>query len=307
MLKRSADNLALMSTILTCATRTQTWEKLGIAGVATQEEIQMMRIEDAFFIACNHDGHKSVSQFLEAFKVRDLQTFIDCVKWTNFIVGAPPEEFRKWNSDLQRRSEYSEQENKTLAQFPFPAPIPKLAGDTENYIIQVCVGKEKPKPQPITGQRDWMTGLFQQLLGVYITKKKLYKSDYPAAPEGSNFGSVKPAGTPTLAHSVTLVTDATDAHAELKLLSTLTKMIIDGVVKSGQHVYLGGLKAACKKCDEWITKYSNWLYYKRNITLHLPANDQRPSATPGVWQNPVASESVKEATDVKADISTLFQ
>ena len=307
MLKRSADNLALMSTILTCATRTQTWQTLGTAGVATQEEIQMMRIDDAFFIACNHDGHKSVSPFLEAFKVRDLESFIDCVKWTNFIIGAPAEEFLKWKSDLHRKSAYSEQESNTLAQFPFPAPIPKLASAVENYIIQVCVGKEKPPPLPITGQRDWMTGVFQQLLGVYSNKKKLYKSDYPVSPEGSNFGSVKPNGAPVLTRAVTLVTDGSDAHAELKLLSTLAKMVVDGVVKSGQRVYLGGLKAACKKCDEWITKYSNWLYYHRTITLHLPANDQRPSASPGVWQNPAAAGSVKEASDVKANIAALFQ
>jgi hypothetical protein len=272
----------------------------------TEEEIQMMRIDDAFFIACNHDGHKSANQFLEAFKVRDLETFIDSVKWTNFIIGAPAEEFRKWNSDLHRRSQYSDQESKTLAQFTFPAPIPKLAGEAENYIIQVCVGKEKPKPQPITAQRDWMAGLFQQLLGVYSTKRG-YKSDYPVSAERSNFGSAKTTGTPTLSHSVTLVTDGSDAHAELKLLSLLAKMIVDGTVRSGQHVYLGGLKAACKKCDEWISKYTNWLYYKRNITLHLPSNDQRPSASPGVWQNPTASESVKDATDIKADILTLFQ
>jgi hypothetical protein len=176
----------------------------------------------------------------------------------------------------------------------------------ENYIIQYCVGKEAPKPLPITGQLDWMTGVFQQLLGVYRTKKR-FKGAYPVASDGANFGSITPVGSPTLSHAVTVVTDTTDAHAELKLLSVLAKMVVDGTVSSGQQVYLGGLKAACKKCDAWISSYKNWLYYKRNITLNLPANDQRPSATPGVWQKPAASTSVKEATDVKADILTLFQ
>ncbi|HEY2484672.1 MAG TPA: hypothetical protein VGI36_05960 [Candidatus Binataceae bacterium] len=152
-----------------------------------------------------------------------------------------------------------------------------------------------------------MAGVFQQLLGVYSDKKKLYTSDYPVSADRSNFGSIKPTGSPVLSRAVTLVTDASDAHAELKLLSTLAKMVVDGVVKSGQHVYLGGLKAACKKCDAWIAKYSNWLYYHRTITLHLPANDRRPSATAGVWENPVAAASVKDASDVKANISTLFQ
>jgi hypothetical protein len=73
-------------------TRTQSWEPLGTAGASTQEEIQMMCIDNEFFIACNEDGNKSVSPFLEAFKVRDLKIFIDSMKWTNFIIGAPAEE-----------------------------------------------------------------------------------------------------------------------------------------------------------------------------------------------------------------------
>jgi hypothetical protein len=188
--------------------------------------------------------------------------------------------------------------------FTFPADIPKEATVTESAVLNRCAGKNKPSGEEQA--TDWMTGVIQQLLGVYTTNKKKYRSTYPTSKIVPNFGSTKLDGDPNLSLNVTLVTDSSKVHAELKLLALLTKMIIDGKVKAGQDVYLGGLKAACKDCAKWIAAYQNWLA-GRSINLHLPDSANRTSATAGVWNKPTVSSTIKTTGDVVSTIPDLFQ
>ncbi len=302
MLPLAADNLSIVSTILCCATRTQSWNSLGTSTASTQEEIQMMRIGDAFFIACNHGGHSCVTDFLNAFRVHSAESLVNSVKWCHLAIDSLDR--KAWNFDDQKRSKYSDQESKTLGLFPFPADIPKTATATELGVLERCVGKDVPsKPdQP----EDWMTGVLQQLLGVYSTSKKKYRKTYPAPTDAANFGAVGLNGTANLNLGATLITDSSKVHAELKLLALLTKMIIDGKVQGGADVYLGGLKAACKSCDGWITSYRTWLT-GRTVTLHLPDSTNRTSATAGVWNKPKVDQDIKSTGDVIATIPDLFQ
>jgi len=291
-----------MSTILTAATKRE-WT-LGTKIPSTQEEIQMLRIGDALLIACNKDGHSEVQNFLTAFGVNSDATFIDSLKYSHAIMNETKP--TNWRGDVKDRAKYSAQDSKTINAFTFPSGIPKIPSVGVLNDIYNCVGKAPKKNDPApTSPKDWKVGPFQQLLGVYADSGKTYEKGY-AAPATAKFQNAELNQTPKLDYAVTVITDKSTVHAELKLLAILTRMVIEDLVKV-KDVQLGGAKGACKKCAVWIQSYSGWLSSK-GITLQLPQNDTRVSADPLVegWNKPTVDITITGNESVKELIPGLF-
>jgi hypothetical protein len=294
MRKYSASNLAVMSTILTCATRTREWSNLGTQGNPTQEEVQMMRVGDQLFIACNGNGHTLIVDFLKRFGVSDEATLIASLKWVHFIASAIHVDYNRWQHHAARRVQYSAQESNTIAAFGMPPGIPATATVLDKGIIYDCAGKPSLHPAPQT-PNDWKTARFLHLLGAF---GNIALPVLPPA-NAANY-STRSHNQAHIVSSITVITDTTaQVHAEMKLLAYLAKMSIDGKVNVGE-VQLGGLKNACVSCQGWINRYESWIRYRRNIKLKLPYNDPRPHATPVNWANPRAAQTVKDDSAVKS-------
>lgn len=300
MLNYNGGNLAIMSTILTAATK-RGWTTLGTQAASTQEEVQMMRVGDAMFIACNKTGQMVVKDFLTQLGVSSHATFIDSLRWSHAIMKE--EGPMNWLGDVRSRAKYSPQDKITLGMFSYPSLIVRNPDATKTEIYN-CVGKPgRNDPAPNTRQ-NWKVGPFQQLLGVYSDNGS-YIRGFGAKPV-ANFQSKKIDQTPNLDIALTLVTDNSAVHAELKLLALLTKMVLDGQVKVAE-VQLGGAKGACRKCAKWIETYSLWLW-RRQITLQLPKSDERESADPGAegWNKPAVDATIKNHSSAKEWIADLF-
>lgn len=300
MLNYNGGNLAVMSTILTAATK-RTWAVLGTQSASTQEEIQMMRVGDAMFIACNKTGHGVVKDFLTAFAVSSDATFIDSLKWSHAImIEQNP---TNWQCDRGSKAKYSVQDMATLDLFSFPSLIRRNPDNLKSDIYN-CVGKQGRNDPVPNNTGDWKVGPFQQLLGIYSANRS-YNSRYGAKPVAS-FQTRNLNQTPNMDYAVTLITDNSTVHAELKLLALLTKMVIDNQVKVGE-VYLGGAKGACRKCAKWIETYGQWLW-RKEIKLHLPKDDTRESADPLAegWNKPTVDATITGNASVKEWMADLF-
>ena len=280
-----------MSTILTAATK-RDWSNLTTNGLFSQEEIQMLRVGDALFIAANKGGHTAVQGFLKAFGVCSAPSFIDSLKWANAIVQETKP--TNWQGDIGKRLSFSVQDKVTIDLFAYPDGLPKTPTQAMLKDIYNCVGKPGKKDAAPTTRKDWKTGPLQYLLGIF-KDSKAYVGDYakpsmPAKVQGGNFTS-----TPKMDYAVTVITEKAVVHAELKLLAVLTRLIIEGKVEA-KTVQLGGAKGACKECAKWINTYSEWLSEK-GITLQLPENDTRPSADPAkdAWNNPAVDQTFKDS------------
>lgn len=293
----SGGNLAALSAVVCCATRTQTWSPLGAKGGSTQEEVQMMQVGDQLFIACNYGGHTAVRDFLTAYGVSNVGRFIAAIKWSHALISADGTQCKEWIcGNLKDKSTYSATEQKTLDTFAFAVDIAKPAELYDH--INACVGVEDTEPPD---RDNWKTGPFQQTLACY-TKTKSYRGTYAAHPV-ANIGLRRVDQGADTNLKVTLINSTAEVHAELKLLAFLTKMVISGQATGA--VSLGGLKAACEKCAAWIASYQKWLAFK-NITLNLPADDTRPSAGPVNWGKPTVEESVKANSDLARLSPDLF-
>jgi hypothetical protein len=289
-----------MSTILTAATK-RTWAALGAQSASTQEEIQMMRVGDAMFIACNKTGHGVVRDFLTAFGVSSDATFIDSLKWSHAIMNELNP--TNWQCDVRSKAKYSVQDKATLDLFSFPSLI-RRNPDNVKIDIYNCVGKQVRNDPVPTTPADWKVGPFQQLLGIYNGNRS-YKSVYGAKPVAS-FQTRNLNQTPSLDYAVTVITDGSTVHAELKLLALLTKMVLDNQVKVGE-VQLGGAKGACRKCAKWIETYTLWLW-RKEIKLQLPKDDIRESADPLAegWNKPTVDITITGNASVKEWMAGLF-
>jgi hypothetical protein len=291
-------NLAAISGVICCATRTQDWGTLGTEGGSTQEEVQMMQVGADLFIACNYGGHVSVNQFLTAFGVDSPGRFSAAIKWTNAIISSTHTQSATWaRGDVGKRSKYSTTEE-TAVELGFPADISDPA--TLRAHIAECIGVGITRPERF--RRNWKIGPFEQLLACYSDKTN-YNSDHNRPPT-AHIGSKTLAQSAESGYKVTVINSSASVHAELKLLSFLARMIIEGKV-TGADIYLGGLKAACRSCAAWITTFQRWLTDKGK-TLHLPADDTRPSAGPVNWNKPTVAETIKTETQMAAYQATLF-
>lgn len=286
MYRYTADNLAIMSTILACATRTQCWTTVGTRGTAaTQEEVQMLRVGQQLFIACNGNGHTAISEFMTAFGVRDEASFIESLRWTHAVLTLSPTQLTRLQRDEARRSRYSEQEMNTINAFRFPSKIAKTVTTGDAKTIFDCAARPEHEPETPT---DWKAGRFRHLLGSY---RRPTEGPYASPPNAA----VVTTRTYAQAHNdaaIVLVADTTaQVHAELKLLSRLAKMVVEGRV-AVTEVQLGGLKNACTRCDAWIRTFRSWLQDRKGIRLKVPHNDHRPHAGPANWANPAAVDEV---------------
>lgn len=296
------ENLCILSTILTCATRSQSWGRLGKHQRNTQEEIQMMCVGDQLFIACNTSGHLFVQEFMKAFAVKDNDSLLDALKKSHYLIGASHDERSRWYN-TNKHTQYSGQELLTLEMFKFPKKLPKKSGIIDKGFIFSRVGKPERSILKKQNTNSWETGVFQQMLGVYSNSNG-YVSEYNSPPP-HHFKTVKIDGSIKDTDKLILIKDISKTHAELKLLSLLAKMVIDGKILSGSRVHLGGSKGACKRCHSWITTYKQWLKDHHDIKLILPKKDTRPSATPVVWEKPLSS--VKNVGSVNQNIALLFK
>lgn len=312
----NSESLCILSTILKCATRSQTWSNLGTKNNRmTQEEVQMMCIDNNVFIACNNNGHSFIESYLNAFGVTDLTSFLTALKWTHSILTADIAELKTLYS-TDNRSTYSEQEIATLNNFKFPSNLTKTTPQDVKTYIKNCVGLtvQENRRKNITAfnpnnRNGWQTRAFQQLLGVYIPSRVTVKN-YPYNPNCSLpptgvFNLVKTNNIVDVIHPLNIISDSGTSHAELKLLSYLCKLVFSAKVLPGKKVYLGGSKGACKKCTAWIETYKRWLYDHHEVKLILPKNDNRPSATPVVWENPYIS--IKDDLRIKNLVLALFK
>ena len=296
-------HLAVMSTILTAATK-RDWKPLGTYTAFTQEEIQMMRVGDATFIACNKGGHTAVQNFLTAFGVNNDDTFIDSLKYSHAVLYETKPV--NWKGDIKDRAKYSAQDLGTINVFDFPAGTSKIPAAGVVTDIYNCVGKQGKKSDPLpTSPKDWKVGPFQQLLGIYSTTKG-YEAGYGKPLLAAKFQIGKLTETPKLDQAVTVVADKQTVHAELKLLALLTRLVVDNKVEV-KEVHLGGAKGACRKCADWIKTFTTWLA-DREITLKLPADDTRKSADSADegWNKPELDQTIKGDASVKDSIADLF-
>jgi hypothetical protein len=289
--KYSADHLAVMSTILACATGSRSWATLGVAGNPVQEEVQMMRVDDQLFIACNGNGHTLIANFFDRFGVRDEASFIESLKWTHCIAKAVQPNYKKWHHNVAQRITYSAQEQNTIGGFRMPPGIPAVAAPGDLTTIYDCVGKpgnHDPAPQT---PNDWKAARFYHLLGAY----NKVPNPAPAPPNAANY-TTRTHAQDYIHAAITLIGDTTpQVHAEMKLLAYLAKMVVDRDITT-REVHLGGLKNACVSCNGWIKTFSSWLWDHKEIKLRLPRNDARPHANPVNWAIPKAAQSVKDRT-----------
>lgn len=299
----TATNLTALSTILTCVTRTQTWQNLGTKDrSAKQEEIQILRIGERLFIACNQDGHQYVKHFLTAFGVSDDLTFAYALRVCHYLLNCTYQERKDLYHSQSDRSEYSVQEKTNISHTQVPANL--AIAEEDKTLMNNCVGKK-------TENRDtmaWQGACFQQLLGIYqpTKKKKSNYTDSFGPPRAATFGEVGADAIPDDTTAINLCTDTAGVHAELKLLAMLTRMLAAGKLSGTTEVFLGGLKAACKECSGWIEAYSPWLSTNYSITLNLPEEDARPSANPKNWDKPTLGSDDLAALTAGDGVAELF-
>jgi len=303
MYKYTAQHLSIMSTILTCATRTQSWKTLGLNVNSKQEEIQIARMGNHLFIGCNNEEHQYVEDFLTAWGVRNEATFIDALKWSHCIMVSSQHEARDWKQ-TDKKSGYSSPEKDTLDRFSFPPGIPKKPSAEDLESIKKRVGKEGDE-----NKNDWQAGPMLQLLGCYRNNSRYHKPTGGAI-SVANFKSKKITSKFEACDITVINNSRSKVHAELKILGYLARVITKQEItnsRMNRKIHLGGLKIACAKCNPWLMNCIEWLFKSKHINLHLPLNDGRvPFGSPINWAIPETTPDVISSEGVKTYMKDKF-
>lgn len=259
----TAEHLALFSTILAAGARLRGWSRdLGVGGgeVAVQE-VQCMRMNDGLYIAGNHGEHAAIADYLRAFGVTDHASFINCLKYTNWLFTVP---HGQRNGTVGRGyvATFSATEQAAIAyagaglgQIPVMTAPEILAA---RALVTTAV-----LPAPGDRTLAWFLRKFTGAAAIVGLNR-------PVA------GAINYVGQYNGPHELTLINDGSGVHAELKLARVLTRAyVVDTLRMADPGVAIGGLKRACSYCEAWLTRYVPWMALQYRVVIQRPANDNR--------------------------------
>jgi hypothetical protein len=256
----SANDLCFLSTVIARSATSRAWET-GLdntnEGTALQE-VQCMQLNGELYLAGNHAEHKLVDAYLKAFGVCDEATFIDCIRYSDWLLAFPYKDRKKEIGEAYK-CKYSEQEEKTLG-MATRTHFPALSAEEEAAAKELAKGTSTAKPA--------LAWFLRKFIGAG-TKAGVVKST--AAKVGSVKNELYKGG-----QDINLVCDEKDVHAELKLLGFLGHCLVQRqLFLANATVRVGGLKKTCTFCAGWIEWFSKWMHAQFKVDVALPANDDR--------------------------------
>ncbi|AHF66627.1 MULTISPECIES: hypothetical protein [Pseudomonas] len=275
------NELCYISTIIKAAAATRDWNAaLGTRTAGKVQEVQCMRIKDKLFIAGNFDRideGELIKSYLASFGVSSRTEFELCMRYSHELLSMDSTRWiavdksketndagypsRKVAVDSHRMPKYSPQDNSVIQGFAEVKPIYLGNTPTHDQIDAILDLIAKPKSTDLTRDKK-LSWFLRHFLGVSEATGATKASGQPS-------GFVKSYAD---SGEVNIVKSIKDVHAELVLLSFLTKEVLANPVKfNGHTVYLGGSKNACLWCKAWIDNYRKWIKEWFNIKILLPS------------------------------------
>lgn len=287
-----------MSAIIAKAIRARVWSDPGIEpfqGPGQIQEVQSMLFNNKIYIAANRSECRLIKNFLNAFGVRNKDSFRNCLKYTHWIVATPRDDLRVY-IDKPYEFGYSDTEQAAI----------NLSNSIMDYNISQSdrdeVGKIINAHFPINGNinnayNENRLRPAQRQLGWFLRKLSgvngnMQRQALFAKANGSVCNNDK--------IGVCVVDDESLVHAELKLLTRLT-MLATNPDTSAESLHkeavVGGLKKACRHCQPWMDHFRSWARRQFGITVTYlapqPGADPRPSGS-GEGERPdLNTENIK--------------
>lgn len=250
--------MILMSTILARAARLRGWETddLEKQPKKTLEEIQCMSIDGRIYIAGNHGDAELVKEFLNAFGVTNRVSFIKCLIYTHWVLSNGHEltEFKTENGIVYTGQELiATQLTNDITEFNISE-----SGKREAAAILGTANSDERVEELLQGKTQMRN------LGWFLRKLSGLKG---SETRNASFRKAKGCVGNHDAIGVCVLKDETETHAELKLLAHLAKLALKDESYRNKNVFIGGLKAACRHCKNWIERYQKWIWYEFNIRI----------------------------------------
>ncbi|MBX8484830.1 nucleic acid/nucleotide deaminase domain-containing protein [Pseudomonas cichorii] len=275
------NELCYISTIIKAAAATRDWNAvLGSRAAGKVQEVQCMRIKDKLFIAGNFDRideGELIKSYLASFGVSNRAEFESCMRYSHELLSMdstlwiavdkhkvtndPGYTARKVAVDSHRMPKYSPQDNSVIQGFAEVKPIFLASPPTNEHVGAMMDLIATPKSTDLSRNQK-LSWFLRHFLGVSEASGATKATGQPNAFTSSYAASGE----------INIVKSIKDVHAELVLLSFLTREVLANPVKfSGQTVYLGGSKNACLWCKAWIDNYRKWIKEWFNVKILLPS------------------------------------
>ncbi|QCP48074.1 hypothetical protein FAZ95_02045 [Trinickia violacea] len=274
------NELCYISTIIKSAAAITDWDAaLGNNKAGKVQEVQCMQIKDQLFIAGNFyriDEGAAIKSYLSSFGITNRYDFESCMQYSHELLTMNNERWlkiqnkketddatfnlKKIKIDVHTMPKYSGQDNLVIHGFAESKPVflMEAFGDDKIGAIMDLLAKPR-KDQP--NRNEKLSWFLRRFLGV-----------------AESLGAVKATGGPhgyvgsfSESKDVNIVKSEKGVHAELVLLSFLTRAVVDSPDKFyGQTVYLGGSKNTCLWCKAWMDHYRKWIKEWFSMKLILP-------------------------------------
>lgn len=279
--------LAFISTVIKASVPGTDWGN----GVAPDiHEVQAMSIGNNLYIAANPGEAPYVKAFINSFGITSRRDFFKFLRYCHGLLTLPSsarktvpegaENTGRIGKNYMRK--YSEQDRQVIDHFRGQIGSDVQSGLTHTEILEACrLITKSQKDKPLADQqRAWFLRNFvgaptdqynQRATGIPLAMLSQYKN-----------------------HSfLNILQSKTNLHAEVVLLSFLANAAESAPASfKGKTVHIGGAKAACNRCDSWITYFTKWVAQTYEIEVRLPKNDvdgdHRPHGS-GAGSRPDAS------------------
>ncbi|MDI2590666.1 hypothetical protein NYP20_17330 [Pseudomonas sp. N3-W] len=259
----TAKDLSVFSTIIARAACLRNWgADLGAGGAGPAiEEVQCMLFRESLYVAGNHGEHASIADFFRAFGVSNQTTFIDCLRYSHWLLSTPYVT-RTAVTGRSYHGAFSGQEDITL----------NYAAESLGHIAPLSLVEIAQARGLVTtavlpaGPQRTLAWFLKKFTGA----PALAGLNRPAATAfhyATNFNGI---------HTINLLDDSTTVHAELKLLRMLAYAHTQNLMpRTTGRVRIGGLKRTCAFCAAWISRFQPWMFKAFEVRIDLPADDTR--------------------------------